>query len=236
MRNTPDATPAQRELYRRANYRRHRRLFETEREAQTFAEQQAISQGNEWMRALNLPAEIRIQAKRALERLKPYGATIDAAVDHYVKFLEQSRRSRTVKLHDRPPAIFTPKELAALLDAATQEVLPVLVIGAFAGLRQAEIFWLDWKEIDLARGFIEVTAMKSKTARRRLVKIEPNLRAWLTPMAKKSGLVWQWSEAYWRFKMTPIREAAKLETSADAADAAGDFARVGDRPGRAGEL
>jgi hypothetical protein len=45
------------------------------------------------------------------------------------------------------------------------------VMGAFAGLRDAEIKRLDWSEIDLVRGHIEVKASKAKSARRRIVQI-----------------------------------------------------------------
>jgi integrase len=86
------------------------------------------------------------------------------------------------KLIDRPPEIFTVDELRALLEAAQRvapDVLPALAIGAFAGLREAEIQRLDWSEVDLARGHIEVTAAKAKSARRRIVPMWPNLSAWL---------------------------------------------------------
>jgi hypothetical protein len=54
----------------------------------------------------------------------------------------------------------------------------------------AEIERLDWSEIDFDREqLIEVTAAKSKTARRRFVKIQPNLRAWLASVRKHSGKV-----------------------------------------------
>jgi antitoxin ParD1/3/4 len=56
-------------------------------------------------------------------------------------------------------------------------------------LRHAEISRLDWKEVRLDRNFIEVTALKSKTASRRLVTIQPNLKAWLAPLARSSGRV-----------------------------------------------
>src|SRR5215469_3305605 len=79
------------------------------------------------------------------------------------------------KLHDKRPEIFTPDELRALLDTARRKapaVLPMLAIGAFAGLRDAEIKRLDWGEIDLARGHIEVKAAKAKSARRRIVHMQ----------------------------------------------------------------
>jgi integrase len=66
---------------------------------------------------------------------------------------------------------------------------PFLAIGAFAGLRTAELHRLDWSEIDLDRGFITVAASKAKTRRRRLVPISKNLKLWLKPLRKKSGPV-----------------------------------------------
>jgi hypothetical protein len=50
------------------------------------------------------------------------------------------------KLHDNPPEIFLVDELRALLESAARvapDVLPMLAIGAFAGLREAEIERLD---------------------------------------------------------------------------------------------
>ena len=85
--------------------------------------------------------------------------------------------------------IFSPTEISKLIQHADNRLLPYIVIGAFAGLRGAEILRLDWSEIDLADGFIEVKAEKAKTDVRRLVPIKDNLKAWLQPLAKKSGPV-----------------------------------------------
>lgn len=54
----------------------------------------------------------------------------------------------------------------------------MLALGAFAGLRDAEIKRLDWSVIDLRRGSVELKAGKAKTARRRIIHIQPNLAAW----------------------------------------------------------
>jgi integrase len=86
--------------------------------------------------------------------------------------------------------VFTPEQMAALLKAAHPDWLPALAIGGFAGLRPDEIGRLEWKEIHLDTGFIEMTARKSKGGqRRRLVVISENLRAWLEPYAGKAGRV-----------------------------------------------
>jgi integrase len=63
----------------------------------------------------------------------------------------------------------------------------MLAIGAFAGLREAEIQRLDWSEVDLARGHIEVKAAKAKSARRRIVPIQANLARWLRPYSGMKG-------------------------------------------------
>jgi len=114
------------------------------------------------------------------------------------------------KLIDRPPEIFAVDELRALLEAAQREepsVVPMLAIGAFAGLRDAEIKRLDWSEVDLARGHIEVKAAKAKSARRRLVPIQANLAAWLRTY---SGSVGQVVPDGARGKLDRVREAAHL--------------------------
>ncbi len=86
--------------------------------------------------------------------------------------------------------VFTPEQMAALLKAAHPDWLPALAIAGFAGLRPDEIGRLEWKEIHLDTGFVEVTARKAKGGqRRRLVVISKNLRAWLEPYAGKTGRV-----------------------------------------------
>jgi integrase len=119
-------------------------------------------------------------------------------------------RTAKPKLIDRPPEIFTVDELRSLLEAATRtarDVVPMLAIGAFAGLREAEIQRLDWSEVDLARGHIEVKAAKAKSARRRIIPIQPNLAAWLRPYTSPSGRV---VPAGARRKLDRVREEAGL--------------------------
>jgi integrase len=93
------------------------------------------------------------------------------------------------KVTSKTPGILTVDQTSALLVSASPELLPYFAIGLFAGLRRAELERLDWSEIDLESGLIEVKAEKAKTAMRRLVKIEPNLREWLQPHRKLKGSV-----------------------------------------------
>jgi integrase len=83
--------------------------------------------------------------------------------------------------------VFTPEEMARVLEAAEPALIPFLTIGAFAGLRHAEIVRLDWSEVRWADGFIEVKASKAKTANRRLVPIPENLKSWLISHRQPKG-------------------------------------------------
>src|SRR5262249_11655407 len=86
-----------------------------------------------------------------------------------------------VRLIGKAPEIFTPEVLAKVLAAAPRSLLPSLAIGAFAGLRTSELLRLNWSNVDLVRGFVHVQADRPKSARRRLVRITPNLMEWLRP-------------------------------------------------------
>ena len=83
--------------------------------------------------------------------------------------------------------IFTPEELDRLLAAAEPHQLPFLAIGGFAGVRHAEITRLDWRDVNLQTGYIEVRAGNAKTAARRLVPIAPALVQWLQPYHEGQG-------------------------------------------------
>jgi integrase len=115
------------------------------------------------------------------------------------------------KLVDKAPEIFSVDELSALLNAAIKiapDVLPMLAIGAFAGLRESEIKRLDWGDVDLRRGFVEVKAAKAKTAKRRIIRIQPNLAQWLAPYSAMSGAVVPVNS---RKKLDAVRKAGGLQ-------------------------
>lgn len=85
--------------------------------------------------------------------------------------------------------IYTPEQLELLLTRIEPRFVPFIAIGAFAGLRSAEIVRLDWPEIRFDQDFVEIKAAKAKTASRRLVPITPALKAWVEPFRQKEGRV-----------------------------------------------
>jgi integrase len=86
-------------------------------------------------------------------------------------------------------SIFTPEEMGKILHASPPRLIPILAIGAFSGIRMAELNRLDWKAIDLERRFIEVRASQAKTASRRIIPISDNLAAWLEPLERSGNVV-----------------------------------------------
>ena len=105
-------------------------------------------------------------------------------------------------------SIYTADEMRRLIAAADERILPMIVIGGFAGLRHAEIARLEWQDIDLEEGFIEVKAENAKTDTRRIVPLKLNLKAFLEKVENKKG------------KVVPLVNTTKqlLKTAADTAD------------------
>lgn len=78
------------------------------------------------------------------------------------------------------PDLFTPEEMQTLLNNADDKLIPYLAIGAFAGVRTAEICRLDWeRHIDFKEKVIMLTPDITKTGRRRIAVMTDNLVEWL---------------------------------------------------------
>jgi len=97
--------------------------------------------------------------------------------------------SEAFRVPDSAIEIYTPEEMRRILELAGHRILPLVAIGAFSGIRSAEILRLNWSDIRWDRGLIEISASKAKTAARRLAILPPNLQAWLAPWRSATGRV-----------------------------------------------
>jgi integrase len=169
----------------------------------------AASEVDQWLRSLSgketgkrLAATTRNNFRRVLivafnfARERGYSAGNPA---------EKSARAKVI---ENAIGILTVEQTARLLESAAPELVPYVAIGAFAGLRRAELERLDWREVDLQAGLIEVTAKKAKSARRRFVRIQPNLAKWLQPHAQLLSNV---TPPNYRELLDAAREAAGIE-------------------------
>jgi integrase len=145
-----------------------------------------VAELDNWLRALPYSPQSRTNYRTIIGLLFSYAESRE--------MIDRNPILRTAKPNrvDMHPEIFGVDELSALLKAGNRvapDVVPMLAIGAFAGIREAEIKRLDWSEVDLARGHIEIKAAKAKSARRRIIPIQPNLAEWLSPYAAMKGSV-----------------------------------------------
>ena len=130
-----------------------------------------------WLAGLALAPQTRTNYRRALHNVFNF-----ARHRGYITANPVTAASK-VKVPPKVIGILTVDQARALLIACSREIVAPVTIGAFAGLRRAEIERLDWRQVDVARGFIEVTAAAAKSAQRRLVTIPENLKAWLSSLS-----------------------------------------------------
>jgi len=156
-----------------------------------------------FLASLGVAAETRNTFRRDIRTLWSFSEKRGWGSAQVVKNTERA------KAIDRPPEILKPEQAAALLaESKESDLLAFHAIGLFAGLRVAEIKALDWRDVDIAGGFIHVGAKISKTRSRRLVPILDNLRSWLQPIAKTTGPV---VERELRYRHEAARRRAGIE-------------------------
>lgn len=97
------------------------------------------------------------------------------------------------KIKSKPIEIFSTQELRELLAAAEGQVKLAIAIGAFTGIRSAEMLRLKWENFNWEEEVIDIGCDQTKTASRRLVPILPALVEWIKPHAKPHGLVLNYS-------------------------------------------
>jgi integrase len=171
--------------------------------AETFGSCQTASvsseQITEWLTGLNVSAASILSYRRIL-----VGLFNDAIRRRY---REDNPAAAAIKPKsiESEIGILTPFEAARLLEHADEAILPAIAIGLFAGVRDEEIHRLDWSDVDLNGGYIEIKARNAKASRRRLIKIRDGLAAWLQLSAAQTGAVWP---ANGRKRMEAARAAA----------------------------
>ncbi len=152
-----------------------------------------------WIHSLNVGPQTQNNFRAVLSAAWTFAVRRGYAAGNVVQLVDKAEVVR-----DHVP-IFTVDQLAALLraaspslskslepndaDAALAKFLPVLAIGAFAGLRPEEIKKLHWENIDFDERTIRVNASASKTRKKRFAELSDNLAAWLEPYAGRIGPV-----------------------------------------------
>jgi site-specific recombinase XerD len=159
----------------------------------------------DWLDGQKLKPQNYRNFRTVLHTLFKFAVARSYAADNPVEGVER------VKVNCGDVEIFTPAEITRLLASASPDFVPSLAIGAFAGLRSAEIERLEWSDIHLAEKFIVVGAAKAKTAARRIVPIHDNLAEWLAPYAQRQGNVWMGTHEEFYESQQETAGATKIE-------------------------
>src|SRR5262249_13264645 len=140
----------------------------------------------EWLAGLSVGPRARNNIRMSIVTLFQY-----ARAHGYLPKDQRTEAEHVARAKDRGGKIeiILPRELGTLLRKANAEATLYLALGAFTGLRSAELIRLEWYDVNFDRGHIIVGKEKSKTATRRLVPIQPNLAQWLAPYRGRTGRV-----------------------------------------------
>lgn len=142
-----------------------------------------------WLRGLGLSARSHNNFRTAVQTLMTFAQSCGYLTSDW----DELERVPRAKQRTGEIEIFTPDEINKLLTQAKtpkhEKLLAFVAIGAFAGLRSAELERLTWPKVNLETGYITIDATVAKTNSRRVVPIQSNLQAWLTPLVQKQGKV-----------------------------------------------
>lgn len=75
--------------------------------------------------------------------------------------------------------VLSPEEFSRLIDACPLHLRPAVMMAYYMGMRRAEIINLTWLEVDLQKGFIRLSAGRTKTDTSRVIPIHPVVRTML---------------------------------------------------------
>ncbi len=80
----------------------------------------------------------------------------------------------------------------------------MIALGAFTGVRIAELHRLEYQDINFSTGFVEVAGFKAKSRSHRKIPIQPNLLEWLIPYSGQSGLIWTSTKTVFQHRIAKL--------------------------------
>lgn len=149
-----------------------------------------------------LPDSSRNNMLRTLRALFRYG--------HDLGYLQELpvRRSDFAPVKKNQIEVLPVRKLRRLLEAALEhepDLLPLLPVEIFCGVRPAEAVRILWSDIDLVRGRLTIRAAISKTGTARSIQLAPCALAWIKLCAPGKGPIITDSESRLRTRLRKVR-------------------------------
>ena len=87
----------------------------------------------------------------------------------------QGKKVKMLKENNERDRLLTPEEYVRLLAHCAPQIKPIVKIAYYTGMRQAEILFLTWGQVDLKEGFIHLQPEDTKTHEARIVPLNQEL-------------------------------------------------------------
>jgi integrase len=107
--------------------------------------------------------------KTVLNRAVRHGKLNANPIERVKKILENNIRMKTL----------SQDEFDNLWIACPEHLRPIVLMAYYTGMRRSEIVYLTWNEVDIEKGFIRLTADRTKTKIGRTIPLHPRIRALL---------------------------------------------------------
>jgi integrase len=75
--------------------------------------------------------------------------------------------------------LLTDEEYSKLVTCCPDYLRPIVILAFHSGMRKSEIVFLTWDEVDLAKGFIRLSADRTKTKVARSIPLHPDVKSLL---------------------------------------------------------
>ena len=104
----------------------------------------------------------------------------------------QAEKTETIRVNEARLESWSVEDMTLILKHATKRTIPWLVLGAFAGVRSAEIERMSWEDIDWSSNLILIKGKlvggsKSRANNDRAIAMTANVKVWLSPFRTYKG-------------------------------------------------
>ena len=104
-----------------------------------------------WLRSLAAARSTCAKIRNVMSILFNHACRYEFFDQNPILLVRQSAKRRTA------PSVFTPAEIKALVDGLALRERTLVLLAASTGLRQSELFGLQWGDIDFGKGDMNVT-------------------------------------------------------------------------------
>ena len=145
-----------------------------------------------WLETTDVAPRTKRNYLNGLSEILRYSVARQYTTDSILNRLTKSDRQEIYGNDEqKEPETLTPLEAERLINAALEhpelDLLGAVTLGLFCGIRTEELQKLEWKDIRIEEGFVNISGKIAKKRRIRNVTLSPAAITWLSCCKNKSG-------------------------------------------------